>query len=31
MWSSGADARAIVDEQGLAQISDQSVIAASVS
>ena len=31
MWSSGADARAIVDEQGLAQISDQAVIAASVS
>ncbi|MCY3915250.1 MAG: Asp-tRNA(Asn)/Glu-tRNA(Gln) amidotransferase subunit GatB [Chloroflexi bacterium] len=31
MWSSGADARAIVDEQGLAQISDQDLIAASVS
>ncbi len=30
MWSSGEDARAIVDEKGLAQISDQSVIAASV-
>ena len=31
MWSSGADARAIVDAKGLAQISDQAVIAASVS
>ena len=31
MWSSGADARAIVDEQGLAQISDQDVIAATVN
>ena len=31
MWSSGADARAIVDEQGLAQISDQDLIAAAVS
>ena len=30
MWSSGKDARAIVDEQGLAQISDQALIAASV-
>ncbi len=30
MWSSGKDARAIVDAKGLAQISDQSVIAASV-
>ena len=30
MWSSGEDARAIVDEKGLAQISDQSVIAASI-
>ena len=31
MWSSGADARAIVDEKNLAQISDQSVIAATVN
>ena len=30
MWSTGNDARAIVDEQGLAQVSDQSVIAAAV-
>jgi len=30
MWSSGRDARAIVDEKSLAQISDQSVIAATV-
>ncbi|MCY4063724.1 MAG: Asp-tRNA(Asn)/Glu-tRNA(Gln) amidotransferase subunit GatB [Chloroflexi bacterium] len=30
MWASGRDARAIVDEKSLAQISDQSVIAATV-
>ena len=30
MWSSGKDARAIVDERGLAQISDPAIIEASV-
>ena len=30
MWSSGRDARAIVDEKGLAQISDPAIIEASV-
>ena len=30
MWSTGADARAIVDAKGLAQISDQSVLEAAV-
>ena len=29
MWKSGKNARAIVDEQGLAQISDRTVIEAS--
>jgi aspartyl-tRNA(Asn)/glutamyl-tRNA(Gln) amidotransferase subunit B len=30
MWSTGADARAIVDEKGLAQVSNPAIISASV-